>query len=120
MEAEAFFATLKEHLSLIKNRADRFAIELLFREAVENAIEHGGLFDPRQCISIDIRLFDDHWLAVVSDSGQGFDLARVMAERKIGGERGHGFFIFDEFASEHHWEDGGRSIHFTRRFGEPD
>lgn len=45
---ESWCLKLREALGPLENKKDRFALELLFREALQNALCHGNGYDSRR------------------------------------------------------------------------
>jgi anti-sigma regulatory factor (Ser/Thr protein kinase) len=70
---------------------------------------HGARFDPHQTIAVQLAS-EGHRLKVrVSDHGAGFDARTVPTPAP---DRGRGLAILYQYASDHTFEDGGRTVAF--------
>src|ERR1700730_5885209 len=58
---------------------DEFAVELVLREALENAVVHGNQEDPRKKVRIRCRCGPGNEISiVVTDQGRGFDFGKIV------------------------------------------
>ena len=108
-EVEQFCQALRRELSGQWLKADVSAAELVFREVLANAIEHGGKFDPEQTIAVDLAVDDGRLSARVSDPGAGFPMPPPPSDEP---GRGHGLQILAYYTAAHRFEDGGRTVAF--------
>jgi serine/threonine-protein kinase RsbW len=111
-EVEALCRRLRAELSML-GRADRFAVELLCREALANAAEHGCGFDPSKLISLEIDTVGDLIVARVHDDGEGFSRRPGSGDKLV--ERGKGIEIMEQYSDRLYFEDEGRTVVFERR-----
>jgi serine/threonine-protein kinase RsbW len=92
-----------------------FEIELAMREALANAIEHGGKHDPSKQIECCVAC--DHtrgMLIVVRDPGEGFDPASIpspVVGQNIFSTGGRGIYLINQLMDEVRFERGGTEIH---------
>jgi len=92
-----------------------FEIELALREALANAVEHGGKHDPSQKIECCVAC--DHargMLIVVRDPGPGFDPASIpspIVGQNIFSTGGRGIYLINQLMDEVRFERGGTEIH---------
>ena len=107
---ETFCLSLRRELAGSWRRSDAFAAELVLREVMANAVEHGGRFEPGQTIAVQLTADGARFKARVSDHGQGFEASAVLGVAT--GERGRGLRILDLYATTHAFEDGGRTVAF--------
>jgi anti-sigma regulatory factor (Ser/Thr protein kinase) len=107
---EIFCLALRRELSHGWLKSDAFAAELVIREVLANAIEHGAGLDPLQNIVIQLSADGKKLVARVSDQGAGFDLRAVSPDPAP--DRGRGLSILNQYASVHVFEDGGRTVTF--------
>ena len=107
-EVEAFCLALREELYGHWHRSDVFAAELVFREVLANAVEHGARFDPRQTISVDLSVENGRLRARISDTGPGFD----PAPPPDFAEHGRGLQILALYAPVYTFGDRGRTVEF--------
>lgn len=70
---QKFFSHLQPNLS----EEAREAIGAVFREMLNNAIEHGGKFDPSKFVEVKFVRFKHMVLYSIKDPGEGFDLNSV-------------------------------------------
>jgi anti-sigma regulatory factor (Ser/Thr protein kinase) len=107
---ETFCLSLRRELAGVWRRSDVFAAELVLREVMANAVEHGGRLDPGQTIAVRVTADGQRFRAKVSDHGSGFEAAAALGPSTA--ERGRGLRILDLYASAHAFEDGGRTVVF--------
>jgi serine/threonine-protein kinase RsbW len=85
---------------------ERDQISIAVIEAVSNAIEHGNRFDADKRVRVELRVGDERFLVVVSDSGPGFDQARLRmpspdpSDPSFLSARGRGIFIMRDIMDE--------------------
>ena len=96
-----------------------FDIELALREALANAIKHGGRNDPSKqiecCVACDR---DRGMLIVVRDPGRGFDpdeLPSPVQGKNLFSTHGRGIFLINQLMDEVRFEKGGTEIHMIKR-----
>jgi len=96
-----------------------FDIELALREALANAIKHGGGNDPSKqiecCVACDR---ERGMLIVVRDPGSGFDpdeLPSPVQGRNLLSTHGRGIFLINQLMDEVRFEKGGTEIHMVKR-----
>jgi serine/threonine-protein kinase RsbW len=96
-----------------------FDIELALREALANAIKHGGRSDPTQqiecCVACDR---ERGMLIVVRDPGRGFDpkeLPSPVLGENLFSTHGRGIFLINQLMDEVRFEKGGTEIHMIKR-----
>jgi serine/threonine-protein kinase RsbW len=76
--AEEFLADFLRE-SPVLDRANRFAVELLMREVLTNAVVHGCRTDPDKQIRCCLRIKSGRLLIAVEDDGEGFDWRAARA-----------------------------------------
>ncbi len=93
-------------------------IELALREALANAIEHGGRHDPSQqiecCVACD---HERGMLIVVRDPGPGFDPASIpspIVGQNVFSQGGRGIYLINQLMDEVRFERGGTEIHMRK------
>jgi anti-sigma regulatory factor (Ser/Thr protein kinase) len=96
---------------------DPFSSELLLREALTNAVEHGGSQDPLERISCVLRAKQGRLIIAIRDGGQGFDW-RAAWNRQADAEDtgGRGIEIFRHYASWVRFNPSGNSVTLIQRF----
>jgi serine/threonine-protein kinase RsbW len=100
-----------------------FDIELALREALANAIKHGGRNDPSKqiecCVACDR---ERGMLIIVRDPGRGFDpdeLASPIRGENLFSTHGRGIFLINQLMDEVRFEKGGTEIHMIKRLKGP-
>jgi serine/threonine-protein kinase RsbW len=94
-------------------------IELSLREALANAIEHGGGNDPSKQVECCVAC--DHargMLIVVRDPGPGFDPASIpspVVGKNIFSTGGRGIYLINQLMDDVRFERGGTEIHMRKR-----
>jgi anti-anti-sigma factor len=98
---------------------DRFAVELLAREALSNAVRHGCLGDASRAVSFRCRLGHLRAIVEVADPGEGFDW-RGRAEMPLTDTESHGrgLTLFKLYASRTFFNPSGNRIVLIRNFQE--
>jgi serine/threonine-protein kinase RsbW len=98
---------------------DEFEIELALREALANAIQHGGKNDPSKqiecCAACDR---ERGMLLIVRDPGEGFDPAQLPSPilgSNVFSTHGRGIFLINQLMDEVRFEKGGTEIHMVKR-----
>jgi len=99
-------------------QGERFAVELLLREALTNAVVHAAEADEVWC---EVELLA-HGIAVrVEDNGNGFDWRRHMrATSAAAGESGRGVPILRRYSSALRFNEKGNSVEAIRVFQQGD
>ena len=98
---------------------DRFAVELLAREALSNAVRHGCGSDPSKKVVFECRLGHRSVVLKVADDGNGFDW-RSGLDRPPDDEASHGrgLQLYRIYASRHFFNASGNRILLVRSFPE--
>ncbi len=107
---------VKVHLAL--NRLDDvlFSVNLLLREALNNAIRHGCGLDDTQTVTFSLAILPDHIELDVQDTGTGFDWRRKFQTLETDGPdcmacSGRGLYIMGLYASDVRYNDAGNALH---------
>ena len=102
------------------NSQARFALELLAREALSNAVRHGCYDDARKRVFFECRLGSLCITLKVTDEGPGFDwragLLRPADDEAAGGR---GLSLFQLYASKVLYNQRGNRILLIRAIKEP-
>lgn len=98
-----------------------FDIKLIVREALLNAVLHGGSGDGRHQVTCDLRLLDDAMECIVSDPGPGFDwTARRGRVPPLDAENGRGVCIMEAYADVMEYNTAGNVLRLVKkRDGKP-
>jgi serine/threonine-protein kinase RsbW len=94
---------------------DRFAIDLLTREALNNAVIHGCHQDPRLSFSCHLIISAQEVVIDVLDEGTGFDWQHTPAfPPNKTDETGRGLAIYAIYAHAVKFNDAGNGVTLTR------
>jgi serine/threonine-protein kinase RsbW len=98
---------------------DEFDVELVLREALENAVVHGNQEDPGKKVHIRCRCGPGNEISiVVTDQGKGFDFGKIVGNgfsSDPAAEHGRGIQLMKAFMDDVHFERGGSEVHMRRR-----
>jgi serine/threonine-protein kinase RsbW len=114
---EDFFADFRRRVEGAATHAERFAAELLLREALNNAVIHGCRSDAGKRIHCVLRLRGKRLLIAVRDEGEGFDWR--AARQDTGGSAaasGRGVDILRRYATRVRFNDRGNSVAVVKHF----
>ena len=96
-------AGIKEHA---------FAINLVLREGLTNAIRHGNQSDNSKTVRLWLGVHEDRLLKlVIEDQGDGFDWkGRQNAKLEEDAEHGRGIIIMDTYFTRYSYNDKGNIL----------
>jgi len=93
-----------------------FAAELLVREALTNAVVHGGRADPTRQVRCSLRRRGRCLLIVVEDDGEGFDWRTAWRKTATFPDcSGRGIEILRKYASRVRFNDRGNVVTMLKR-----
>jgi serine/threonine-protein kinase RsbW len=96
---------------------ERFAVELLLREALTNAVVHGLKGDPMGEVRCEVEYFPGRITIRVSDTGEGFDWRpRLHSSAAPLSESGRGIEILRRYSSHLEFDPKGNGVQVTRVF----
>ena len=96
-------------------KKDRFAAELLLREALNNAVLHGCNDDPLLSFTCTLTISDEEMVIEVSDEGAGFDWRSALQILPgILRETGRGLPIYGAYAHSTKFNEAGNCVTLTR------
>ena len=96
---------------------DRFAIELLLREALNNAVLHGCRQNPGLSFACQLSISEQSGIIEVSDDGPGFDWrSQPQISLDETSESGRGLHIYARYATAIKYNDAGNCVSLTRIF----
>jgi anti-sigma regulatory factor (Ser/Thr protein kinase) len=115
--AEEFIADFRQRSQALLDRVGCFAAELLVREALTNAVVHGGHTNPAKQIRCCLRLKGGRLLIAVWDDGDGFDWHVARADAATSPDcSGRGIEILLKYASRVRYNAGGNAVTIIKRF----
>ncbi len=119
-DVDRFCLELRGNLLAALPAGERFAVELLLREALMNAIVHGAR-ESKPEIHCEVKLVKGGVELSVSDNGNGFDWrARTAVEPPLSQENGRGLLLLNHYASRVQFSKTGNRIQITRKFRKGD
>lgn len=95
---------------------DRFAVRILLREAVLNAVVHGSGQDARQVVQVEASTDDDGLVITVADDGPGFVWHDRDCSFDITGDGGRGLALMQMYASEVTFNERGNRVTLRRPY----
>jgi serine/threonine-protein kinase RsbW len=118
--AEGFLSEFREWCACLPDRADRFAAELLLREALNNAVLHGSGGDVSRQVRCVARMVSGRLSITVADGGKGFDWhAARGCQAAADSCSGRGMEIFRAYATRVRFNRSGNVASMLRRLGTP-
>ena len=98
---------------------DEFDVELVLREALENAVLHGNQEDPGKKVHIRCRCGPGNEITiVVTDQGRGFDFEKIVGNSFTSdpaADHGRGIQLMKAYMDDVHFERGGSEVHMRKR-----
>ncbi len=99
---------------------NRFALDLVLRETLNNAVIHGNKRDPECSIQFSIKLKDNRFIIVAEDEGAGFDWRSALHRESVRGyDHGRGFPILQSYCSVIELNEKGNEIRLSLPFNKP-
>ncbi len=115
---EAFLAELGLRNGWFERAQDCFATELLLREMLTNAVEHGCRCSPERQIRCRVRREGNHLFIAVKDDGQGFEWRNAGARAARPSEAsGRGMEILRTYATRFRFSASGNAVMVWKTIG---
>lgn len=109
-------ALVSEFLLQTDVPVDRFAVRILLREALLNAVTHGCGKDPEQEVRLCVRLEPDAIVLDVQDSGPGFLWQDRNTMFDVLGDGGRGLALMRIYSSNMTFNEAGNHVVLRRRY----
>ncbi len=118
IEINATVEQVDEAVIAVKTRLQRefseyedFALELVLREALMNAVKHGNDFDAGKKVHLEVT-WDQHFFYIqIKDEGLGFSyVPKESAPLVPSNENGRGLPIIEHYAEQLEFNDRGNEI----------
>lgn len=103
---------------LVNNNAlhRNFAVQLLLREGLNNAVIHGCHQDAARSVTASVAFSDSVISIEIEDNGAGFDWRkRMLRATDDDATSGRGFEIFKRYATEFCYNERGNQLSFRVR-----
>jgi len=100
---------------------ESFAICLLMREGLNNAVKHGHFFDSDKMVRYSLKVRYQSLIMEIEDHGEGFDW-RAMRKRQMpaDAEHGRGFAIMEQYSSEFRYNYKGNKLILKKKIKKDD
>ena len=116
---EAVALEIRQAAAGLCSPLDAFAVELLVREALTNAVLHGCRLDPEKSASISVRLTANRMVLAVSEKGPGFDWRKqLLHDADDLDQSGRGMEIYRTLADRVRFNSAGNSLALTKSFND--
>ncbi len=99
---------------------DLFAVRILLREAVMNAVVHGGGEETTGCGTLDVRVDAEGVTIRVSDNGPGFVHDRLPNTREVLSDGGRGIPLMKLYSDVMEFNDKGNEVTLRKLFRSDD
>lgn len=106
---------LTQRLQHCAAKLDSFAVRILLREALLNAVMHGGRHSEDNPIDLDVTLDADGLTLSVTDRGPGFDWRRRLDRLDVLADGGRGIPLMGIYADEMQYDSGGNRLTLRKR-----
>lgn len=98
-------------------KTDIFAIELLLREALVNAVKHGCRENPKKYVHCVVRVTAHRASLFIADEGKGFDWkSQKLHVAKNTDTSGRGVSIYQAYATQFSFNEKGNAVRIVRKF----
>jgi serine/threonine-protein kinase RsbW len=103
-------------LRAIQQEPHVFPVQMLAREALNNAVIHGSQNNPTLLVRCDLRIEDGLLSLSVEDDGQGFDWLAVLQRKAPPSHQvnGRGLRVYDLYADLVNFNDQGNAVLLVR------
>ncbi len=99
---------------------NRFGLDLVLREALNNSVLHGNRNQPEQLIQLRVSIVNDQFKIEVEDQGQGFDWQAILKkESDPEYDHGRGFPIFQMYCQQIELNQVGNKISLRMNLYKP-
>lgn len=113
---EIFIAEIHGFLAEKNLAGLTFDMELLAREALVNAVQHGSNSDAAKTVQAALRADGGCLMLTVSDQGDGWDWRNMAATEPLpSAETGRGLFIIRKYADGFFYNEKGNMLTITKR-----
>lgn len=115
---DSMCADVRQRLRTQVSPSDWYSVELLLREALTNAVLHGGDGRAGARVRCDVAVGARSARLVVADEGPGFDWrARLAAATPDVATSGRGLRIYELYADRVRFNESGNRVELRRRLG---
>lgn len=95
-----------------------FAISLVMREGLTNAVKHGNVYNLDKTVNYSLSIKDKRLIMEIEDEGMGFDW-RTEKKRQIDthSDHGRGLHIIQQYFSDFTYNDSGNKMILKKDLG---
>jgi anti-sigma regulatory factor (Ser/Thr protein kinase) len=109
--AEQFYAEVRRQTETRLGASPSFAVELLAREALTNAVVHGCGSDPQRQVRCRFRLKDRQVTIAIAHSGEGFDWRATRHKvADLADSSGRGMQILLGYSTRFRYNESGNAL----------
>lgn len=112
-------AQLSRFLDVQDVPVDRFALRILLREALLNAVTHGSAQDEQREVRMDVTLEPAAVEMAVEDDGPGFAWIDRGTDFDICGDGGRGLALMQMYSTEMSFNNRGNRVVLRRAYDRP-
>jgi len=97
---------------------EAFAVCLVMREGLTNAVKHGNRCDPAKNVTYTVKCSDNTLVIEIEDEGEGFDWRAIPEPEgdNINSDHGRGIIIMKRYMNEHRYNDKGNKLILIKHF----
>lgn len=107
---------LAAYLSSQEVPVEVFAVRILLRESLLNAVTHGSGKDPSKTVHMEVKIDSDGIELDVRDSGPGFPWCDRRKDFDILGDGGRGLALMEIYSDEMIFNDKGNHLTLRKAF----
>lgn len=89
---------------------DVFAMRILLRESLLNAVTHGSGKDPDKSVKLDLEIGPTSVSMYVKDTGAGFEWRNYQGDFDIDGDGGRGLALMKIYSDEMVYNEAGNEV----------
>lgn len=97
---------------------DLFAVRILLREGMLNAVVHGSGQDPDLSVTMDVELDSEGVELTIEDTGPGFIWQNRSTSFDLMGDGGRGLPLMQMYSSRMAFNETGNRVTFWRKYRE--
>ncbi len=106
----------KIFLTDLELTSNAFAVSLVMREGLTNAVRHGHRFDINKTIQYSIKLEENTLIMEIEDQGEGFDWKnRRNVQPGADEDHGRGLPIIKNYFTDYKYNEKGNRVVLTKK-----
>lgn len=93
-----------------------FAVNLVMREGLTNAVRHGNKNDPEKLVEFELQISPNLLCMRISDQGRGFDWEKKQAvSLPDGSDHGRGMAIMEKYFTRYYYNFRGNVLYLEKQ-----